>query len=372
MKTSFKFNSKSRLEKKLDEKLLKYILTEFSANTTLLPKGAITARITELTTLDTRKIGNASYSFLLSYESQKFIEKKNLVLKIYRDTLDPVLHQQRYEKSQRCLTEFQVLDALKSVDFPVPQSLLCETNSNVLGYPFMIMQREDTSTQTTFDIDFFARNLAELHGLDIKKFELPALRVPANSHGFARDCIIYLKKYLMLYPTHDKDLRKDFDFAINWLDSNFSKHSCFKYCLLHGDYRAKFNTILTKEGKMLVIDWEDALIGDPIYDVSIAFVRAQVDFGKEIANQFVGKYMEHNSENMTEKIQFYKLIAYLRLAVTHSAVISAPLRAYKIRGGKALLLFPFLDLPFISQKVGTSADVVWIDNFTEFVKEYLR
>jgi thiamine kinase-like enzyme len=129
---------------------------------------------------------------------------------------------------------------------------------------------------------------------------------------------------------------------------------------------------LTKDGRLLVTDWEDAQIGDPIYDLGIAYVRAQVDFGKKTADKFLQEYVKYLGDDVSEKIDFYKLVAHLRLAITHSSVLSAPLRAYEIRGSKALLLFPFLQASIISRTAGTNSDIIWIDNFKTFVKENLR
>ena len=165
---------------------------------------------------------------------------------------------------------------------------------------------------------------------------------------------------------------KDIEFAIHWIESNLSNNSCLKYCLLHGDYRARLNTILTKDGRLLISDWEDAQIGDSIYDVGIAYVRAQIDFDKQTADRFVQNYLTYFDEDISEKIKFYKLVAYLRLAITHSSIMSSPLRAYEIRGLKALLFFPFLGFPFISKSAGTDLDDVYIENFKEFVEENLK
>ena len=109
-----------------------------------LPKGVTTISISELKRLNSRKIGNVSYSFKLSYKFQNYLQQRYLVLKIYRASLDPVL--KKYvanENFNRCLKEFQVLRALESVDFPAPRAILCETDSTVIGYPFLIMQREE-------------------------------------------------------------------------------------------------------------------------------------------------------------------------------------------------------------------------------------
>lgn len=356
------------------KKLCEYFsMIKLDDKSSFLPKGVTTVSISELKRLNARKIGNASYSFLLSYKYQKHFQQRYLVLKIYGESLDPVLKKYvNNENFKRCLKEFQVLKGLESVDFPAPKALLCETDSNVIGNPFMIMQREEINPKSIFNINSFAKNLATLHSLDVDKLGISALKAPKDTYEFARDCLIYLKMYLNLYPKHSKGLMKDFELAIHWLESNVSNNSCPKYRLLHGDYRARLNTILTKDGRMLVTDWEDAQIGDSIYDVGVAYVRAQVDFGKKTADRFVQEYITHLGEDISEKLDFYKLVAYLRLAVTHSSVLSAPLRAYEIRGTKALLLFPFLRLPFVSKSAGTDLDVIWIENFKEFIEENLR
>jgi thiamine kinase-like enzyme len=372
-----RLTSKNEIEARevsIFRKLCEYLsIIKLDGKSNFLPKGVTTVSISELKRLNARKIGNASYSFLLSYRYQKHLQQRYLVLKIYGESLDPVLKKYvNNENFKRCLKEFQVLKGLESVDFPAPRALLCETDSNVIGNPFMIMQREEINPKSIFNINSFAKNLATLHSLDVDKLGISALKAPKDTYEFAKECLIYLKLYLNLYPKHSRGLMKDFEFAIHWLESNVSNNSCPKYCLLHGDYRARLNTILTKDGRMLVTDWEDAQIGDSIYDVGVAYVRAQVDFGKKSADRFVQEYITHLDEDISERIDFYKIVAFLRLAVTHSSVLSAPLRAYEIRGTKALLLFPFLRLPLISKSAGTDLDVIWIENFKEFIEENLR
>jgi thiamine kinase-like enzyme len=191
-------------------------------------------------------------------------------------------------------------------------------------------------------------------------------------YAFARQCLLYIKTYLNLYPVHNKALKKDFEFAIHWLESNLTNAPCSKYCLLHGDYRADFNAISTSRSGMVVTDWEDARIGDPAYDVGLAYARERADLGNKTAERFVQEYLRYYPEDIAERLLFYKLVAYLRLAITHSAILSNPLRAYEIRGAKAFISFPFLGLKFVSKNVGTDLDVIWVEYFKKFVIENLR
>jgi aminoglycoside phosphotransferase (APT) family kinase protein len=338
-----------------------------------LPNGITFVSVSDVRRLNTRAIGNNVYSFLLTYRDTGYEQRSNLILKTYSKALDPVLRTYvNCENLQRCVKEFQVLRVLEHVGFPVPRAYLCERDSNVLGYPFIIMLKEEPIQNSTDNIDCFAKNLVCLHSLDVTTLGIDALKAPENMYAFARRCLLYFKIYLNLYPRHNKGLKKDFEFAIRWLESNVSNTRCPKYCLLHGDYRERFNIILTKGSRMIVTDWEDAQIGDPAYDVGIAYARARADFGEKTADRFVQEYVSYFDKDLADRLLFYKIVAQLRLAITHSSVLSNPLRAYEIRGIKAFLSFPFLRLPFVAKRTGADLDVAWVECFKEFVGENLR
>ncbi len=102
-----------------------------------------------------------------------------------------------------------------------------------------------------------------------------------------------------------------------------------KYCLLHGDYRAHFNIVMTKNSKMVVMDWEDAEIGDPAYDVAMAYTRARADFGEKTADRFIQEYLKYFDGNISERLFFYKLMgicAWLFLTVQFCQIHLGPMR----------------------------------------------
>ncbi len=337
------------------------------------PGGINFVSVSDVRRLSSRSIGNDVYSFVFSYRDLGRERQINLILKGYGKSLDPVLRaSSNRENLDRCVKEFQVLRSLERVNFPVPKTYLCEDDLDVLGYPFIITLKEELSQNVSIDMDCFAKNLVLLHSLDVSTLGIKAIKPPKDKYAFARQCLIYIKNYLTLYPIHkNKELLDDFDLALRWLESNLSHSPCPKYCLLHGDYRAGFNTFLTRGSGMIVTDWEDATIGDPAYDVGSAYARERVDLGKKNADRFVQEYLRNQSGDIAERLLFYQLLAYLRLAITHNAVLSNPLRAYEIRGSKAFLSFPFFNLPFVAKRVGTDLDAIWVESFKEFVKENL-
>jgi aminoglycoside phosphotransferase (APT) family kinase protein len=367
--------SKKRIDAKevyVYEKLSEYLSgIPFNGKLGFLSNGATFVKISEIHRLG--GVSNDVYSFLLTYRDKEREQHSNLVLKTYGKAIDPVLRTYFSDENfERCVKEFQVLQSLERVGFPAPKACLCERNSSVLGYPFIIMQKVEPTQNSSVRIDYFANTLARLHSLDIPTLGISVLKVSEDGYEFANRCLLYLKRLLSLSPGHGKGLKKDFEFAIRWLESNVSRNRCPKYCLLHGDYRANLNTFLTKDSGIVVIDWEDAEIGDPAYDVGIAYIRAQVDFGKKTADRFVQEYMRYFDAAFAERLFFYKLMGILRLAIFHDSVLSNPLRAYEIRGINAFLSFPFLRLPFIAKRTGADLDAIWVECFKEFVGENLR
>jgi aminoglycoside phosphotransferase (APT) family kinase protein len=358
----------------VSKKLAEYFsVILLSGNLVFLHNGATFDSISDVRRLSTRAIGNSVYSFLLTYIDKGCKQRINLVLKTYGKGLDPVLRTYaKCENLERSAKEFQVLRGLERAGFPVPSAYLWERDSNVLGYPFIIVLKEELTRNSTNNISCFAKNLASLHSLDVTTLGIDALKAPEDTYAFARRCLLYIKIYLNLYPRHTKELKKDFEFAIRWLESNVSNARCPKYSLLHGDYRAGINAIMTKDSRMVVMDWEDAEIGDPAYDVGISYARARVDFGEKTAERFVQEYVRHFDGALAERLLFYKLVAHLRLAISHSSILSSPQRTYEIRGAKAFLLFPFHSLPFIAKHTGAELDAIWVECFKEFVKENFR
>ena len=350
-----------------------------------LPRGA-----TFVSVSDVRKLGGSNnvYSFLLTHRDKGYEQGSNLVLKAYVKALEPVLKihanykclsrlSYTYPKLycsnlERCVKEFQVLRGLERFGFPVPSANLCERDSNVLGYPFIIMQKKELTQNSSVNIDCFAKNLSHLHSLEVTTLGIDALNPPEDNFAFARRSILYFKILLNLLTRHNKELKKDFGFAFHWLESNLPNTSCPKYRLLHGDYRACINTPLTKGSKMVVLDWESAEIGDPAYDVGYAYARLRADLGEKTADRFVQEYVRYSDADLAERLLFYKLAGHLRLAILHSSILSNPLTAYEIRGIKAFLLCPFSHLPFVAKRTGANLDVTWIDLFEDFVGENLR
>lgn len=344
------------------EKLGDYLVNSKSS---LIPNGYSFQCVTQIEKISKRNIGNKVYFFSVILKTEKGLtEKRNLILKIYSKSLDPV--NRKYiidECEKRCLREFEILKDLYNVNFPVPRVFLMETNRKFFGNPSIIMQREAIDQKSSLNIASIARQLAILHSLDVKKLEISNTAIPKSAYDFPQRCLLYLKLYMNLYPKHREGLAKDFLSTIQYLESKVSDNSHYRCCLLHGDYRLGLNILRTTDGRMLVTDWEDATVGDPAYDVGVAYVRTESDFGRETADRFLKEYLTYSEKDISKRIAFYKLLAYLRLAITHSSILSNPRRKLEIRGPRALIFDPFNHLTFLNRKAGNNLDYMWVDKF---------
>jgi len=333
------------------KKLVRYFSTILpNGKLGFFPSGCTSVIVSDIKKLSKRAIGNQVYSFLLTCSDGKLQKRSAFVLKAYGRSLDPVTRRYKtVENLERCIKEFQVLTSLKRVGFPVPKACFYEVDLNVLSLPFIVIEKEELSSNLSNNLDEFAKNLVWLHSLNVEKLGISVLKAPEGECEFARRRLLHLKLYLNLYPSRSKGLKRDFELAISWLESNIHMNSCPKYSLIHGDYRASFNTVMTKSSKMVVIDWEDAEIGDPAYDVGYAyhFVKFFSDpknpnSAEKTAERFISKYTRNFQGDISGRLEFYKMVGILGTSIYYSSGLSNPIYAYKYHQRKILPTFPYL------------------------------
>jgi aminoglycoside phosphotransferase (APT) family kinase protein len=389
---SLRYSARVRPGRVICSRLEDYLLaTSSNGNSNLIPKGAHTIRVSNLL-----KIGGGFWSDVffmsLTYMDGGILHQRNLVLKTYLENIDPVLKAYvNDEDLRKCVREFQVLKSLGRVGFPVPEVFFCECDSRFLGYPFIIMQKEEVVQKSLNElVDGFASTLANLHNLKVAELGITVLRPPADEYEFARRWPIHFKHNLNLETKHDKKLKKDFDLAIRWLNSNVSNNSCPKYCLAHGDYHPG-NVCVTKDSKMIVLDWDSIEVGDPAYDVGYAyhFVKffcdpQNPDLGERTAERFVSQYKKNFHGDISGRLEFYKMVGILGTSIYYSSGLSNPLYAYKYHRRKVLPVFPFLSgflillgfpfirWPLIARQLAAEGDLLWLKYFENFLDEILK
>jgi aminoglycoside phosphotransferase (APT) family kinase protein len=386
-------NSRSaRLERAISPRLEDYLrATSRNENSNLIPKSARNIRVADI-----RKIGGGLltdvYSFSVTYTDGGTVQHCNPVLKTYLENIDPV--QKAYvhdEDLRRCVREFQALRSLRRIDFPVPEAYLCESDSRFLGYPFEIMQKEEVVQKDINElVDCFASTLARLHNLKVVELGIDVLRPPENEYAFARRWPIYFKEYLNLESKHSKRLKKDFNLAIRWLISKVSNNYCPQYCLVHGDYHPG-NVHVTKNSTMVVLDWDSIEIGDPAFDVGYAyhFIKffsnpENPNSAEKTAERFVSEYNKNFQGDISQRLEFYKIVGILGTSIYYSSGLSNPIYAYKyhrrkvlpsfpfLSGFLILLGFPFIRWPLVARRLAAEGDTLWLKYFENFIEATLK
>jgi aminoglycoside phosphotransferase (APT) family kinase protein len=362
------------IKKMLDAKKLEYYLRlqVHYGNSSLLPKD-----VSDIRVLNIKKISggmNNVYVFLLRFTKGESVQSLNLVLKGYSEEVGlwfKISHPD--EEVRKYIREYDTLKALQIVGFPVSKVYLCEIDSFFLGYPFLIMRQEKVMQESVSKLNSFAATLAALHNLEVDKLGIKSLSFPKDGSEFVRARLSCLKLF-MNETRHYGFLKKNFDYAINWLESNAEDNNCPKYCLIHGEYHPG-HTLLTNNNRLTVIDWESVAIGDPAFDAGYAYHLVRLmyncknsNIGEETAETFLSEYTKNFQGDVHQRIEFYKIVSLLGVAVVVSSWISNPIQAYKCFGNQAFaraLIFPFLRSRFLAKR--------WLnEDFLVFYLQYCQ
>ncbi len=249
----------------------------------------------------------------------------------------------------------QVMRAVASAGgVPVPEVLYLEEDPSVLGVPFLIMRAvegEAPSDRPSYQAEGFYHDrspefrehmwrdtveaAARLHAIDWR--ELAGGRVPGSRPGEdpARACLDYWSRYLrdFLKETPDEAVPV-FDEALDFLERERPANVPLALCW--GD--AKLGNVMfdLESGDVAaVIDWEMAIVGDPIADLAslhLSDLRAQ-DFGgaclpgTPCADELVGLY-EAASGHPVRHFRYAMVFA----TFWRGAVSVAVMRQYRRRG----------------------------------------
>jgi aminoglycoside phosphotransferase (APT) family kinase protein len=327
-------------------------------------------------------VTNNLYSFLLKFSKQGIEHQHELILKIYPETTSLWFKTYRpNEDVRKYVREFEAMRSLERLNFPVPHVYLCECDPFFLGYPFVIMQQEKIMQESDNNLDRFAATLARLHNLKVDELNIKSLAFPKDDSAFAREWPFRFK-HVIGETRHYRSLKKDFEYAICWLDADSINNSCPKYCLVHGEYHPG-HTIVTSDNILKVIDWEGVAIGDPAFDVGYTYHmvklmsnRKNSDSGEEVAERFISEYAKSFDGDIEPRLAYYKVVGILGVTIAVSSLMSNPLEAYKRFGREALarsLAFPFLRFNLVDKK-WMNADflVSYLQYFQEFVQTTLR
>ncbi|MFW9848825.1 MAG: phosphotransferase family protein [Candidatus Thorarchaeota archaeon] len=217
---------------------------------------------------------------------------------------------------RRAQTEYNLLQSLYSMKFPVPEVILVETDSSWLGKPFIIMERIDGPTM---------ENLLETAG-EKRRIEiiqrLCELAVRIHSLDWSKIQMDF-DKYYSVTPD-EMFLRRLDDYQkwvsesgvqyllplVEWMKQNHHTIIFEKYSLLHGDFHP-MNILIDSNDEPFVIDWTAARIGDYRSDLAWSIMLAYVHSEYPVW-QLIQREYEKASGHSIKNINYFLVEASIR------------------------------------------------------------
>jgi aminoglycoside phosphotransferase (APT) family kinase protein len=120
-----------------------------------------------------------------------------------------------------------------------------------------------------------------------------------------------VKKYTRYHQSYYRKTQNNFLIpVINWIEERIPQLKENKPCLIHGDYHAN-NLLLRKNGKIVVIDWGAATIGDPREDISWTMLLHSIYIDPQAGTKLLEAYREV-SKKPVENIEFFLVTSIIR------------------------------------------------------------
>lgn len=311
----------------------------------LFPHSANNVDVGNLRRLKTEGASNEMYSFHLTYSVNGMKYQTVLILRMYR-------HGEEIGRK-----EFAVLKALKEQNIPVPSAYSLETSKEIMGKPFVIMEKVVGKSASNFlhdgtiaiqTVDKLAESLAMVHKLDPSCINYPGLFIEQPifaQRKLAQTRALIKHKCRSSFPPVR---RQRYSEALELLEK---VETCQRFppTLLHGDFTSD-HVLMTKDG-WAIIDWEDATVGDPAFEVGWIYhtlmwvgqnqidhriIRRSTTVGVDLREHFVKCYERYIGHNLAN-LEFYKNLAALQLALLYDGrlrpgIFSAPIVPLGLKG----------------------------------------
>ncbi len=207
--------------------------------------------------------------------------------------------------------EYQLLTLLHTAGLPVPRPRLADESRRIVPVPCLIVDFIDgvaitQPAQLTAPLTAFtgqlAAALASIHQAGVARSEVPHL---AEIRGIATTRI-------GTWPTSLDDALDEAVVRAT-LARTWPPPQANPAVVLHGDYWPG-NTLWRRGALVCVIDWEDAVLGDPLADVANARMELTMAFGATAASDFTRQYGELMPALDLTALRYWDLYAGLRHA----------------------------------------------------------
>lgn len=202
-------------------------------------------------------------------------------------------------------TEYRILESVHRLGLAAPAPLLFHPGDEIFPSPCFVMEFIEGSPQyAPPDRANFAYQAAEhlvrIHGANFESLDVTFLpQAPAECPEMLRKTSTGLDHTL-----HEEEIRLAIQSVLPVPRRN-------KSVLLHGDYWP--GNLLWHNGNLAaVVDWEDAMLGDPLIDLSISRLDLMWILGEETMRAFTVHYQSRMTIDVT-CLPYWDLCAALRL-----------------------------------------------------------
>jgi aminoglycoside phosphotransferase (APT) family kinase protein len=298
---------------------------------------------TPVRVLDVRRLTGGS-----SHETWSFDVARNEA----PDTILGYVLRRAFDRSeaQSLSTEFALLQRLSALGLAVARPEWCA--HAILDVPFMIMERvagvdlrKHLAVSDGIDRPALGRALVKqqvaIHevGLDTVQEVLPV------SSNAIRDALAH---WITLLDLDNRERgRPLLSSAVHWLQMNAPAPT--RLSLVHGDFKTN-NLILGENGRITILDWEMAHIGDPLEDVAWTLLWTTPDdlVGGLLSRvDYLKAYCDiSGSAIVTDALFYWEVFARIKLAAIFlNGARATPERA-EVRPFHALLgrALPFIEV----------------------------
>ena len=263
--------------------------------------------ITQLTDI-TSGWENQLISFDLSYKIQGKQIKKELIARIYPAT----------DAKTKSAKEFTLVKKLHDLNYPVPRTYLLENSGNIIGNPFVILERingptmgeviENTQEKkrnklTNQFIDLYL----QLHDLNWREFDL--ITLPLESPSFHSYIATLLNEYI---TSVIKRGLTDFHEVFDYLKNQMERLDISSLSLVHLDYHPN-NILMKKNTYPVVIDWGTANILDFRFDLAWTVLLANAHYSQTLGQLVFESYQQKLGRTIEDFEFFYMFAATRRL-----------------------------------------------------------
>lgn len=278
-------------------------------------------KIVELKLYEKQGLSNTIY--LLKVEAEDGFTGE-LILRVYPGN------------GKKAFKEFKILSILHGKGVPVPRVYGFDDSGEVLGKPFIIMERIQQSPVVDYYefIDAAAKSLVGIHSITLS--EVGDFLKAKKDYPMGDVKEVKALTIISMLTTLENPM------VFAWLFNRAKKleedRVEARLKLIHGDYG--FDNIVYSNGEAYVIDWEGAEIAEPTFDVAYAFNfldfedRMSGRTSQKLSEAFIDSYEKHGGSIVD--FQYYRKLAALKLlaileAVSHPGLIALIAREFRRR-----------------------------------------